>query len=444
MSGALTSAVLPAVVHACSIQAPIEIQIGSEELNFRSDCNALWRARKSTLRDLRTGALQFAEVRHLAHSMGEGANNCEKRPDFAFAMLDSSIGSKIEPDAPFSIFWDWAPENLPQTRRKEVQLAQWALHSSWTSFMCSSGYRDYKPRGIAGEEVIAFLRQDHYWQIALDQFGNNPGRDRLLLRELIDPSSKRFDIKRAAALAPKFWDGKDWGGQDPVLTYVAEASINPEFGKPDYEAAAQVLSRFSPFKVGQNHRENSERAANVWRSIQTHRLENAADSSNAEQAYALPTGDPNARLGASLAKKLPIGAKFRFLHAWPSQLEPFKNLERMGENLSIKVPSTYAHRSGVGRVELGLLFKPDGSYDSVHILRSAGERLDRTVTRNVKRYFRPRVRSMVLSGFEGSYVFVPLPSFEYYLDYNWGESSDRKPYFDGDTIRVYMQVTRGS
>ena len=110
---------------------------------------------------------------------------------------------------------------------------------------------------------------------------------------------------------------------------------------------------------------------------------------------------------------MPEGTDLVRLEKWPVSLPPLTNLASAAARIAEYYPRRARLEMQAGRVELGIVFGPDGKFDDVIVTRSAGSTLDHAAARDAERYLRPRLGDMVLKGFEGRSVYVPLPAFEY-------------------------------
>ena len=187
---------------------PIPIVLSDEpnpNYDIRDQCRGVYKDREEILIDLRRGKKGFSDYAEVASAFAYGAGKCKKRPDLALAMADAAIGSPVRAGSPTLFFLELASDDFPEARRREITVGQWLLHSTYRSGSCSRGYyADYLPFELSAEEIRPTLLTDHYWQVGIEQFGNNPGRDRLVMRELIDPRSPKFDLGLASYLAPQF------------------------------------------------------------------------------------------------------------------------------------------------------------------------------------------------------------------------------------------------
>lgn len=439
----------PAPVVACSPSFPIEVKYDGPPLSFKAECRAAWRGRDKLLSDLATGEQSFWDYNHIANALREGTNGCRKRPAFALAIVDAALGNPFQPwagAAPTAQFFEWKDESISPERVEEVVIGSWLLGRArritplrnW----CAPGYyADEVPAGVTRRKLAVYFANDQYWTRIRERFGHNPGRDRLVLRELIDPSSVRFDLKLAAELAPRFYQGDKPRGLMPILVDVAEALADPALGEPDHEAARLTLEWYSPYTPNSLDEGANERAQALLERILQERLSHPDAQVRRDARFAIETKDPHAKAGPSFEEVVGESVKVRILEKRPDSLPPFKQFERTIERITENYPSRALRRWQGGRVELGMLFNPDGSFHSVHIMRSAGSTLDNAVKRGLRRYLRPRISQTKLTGYEGLHVYVPLPNFEYRTVFEPPKDFDEfEAGFEDNTITIIGEL----
>lgn len=406
---------------ACSITPIVQLE-PDPNYDIRDKCRKVWRNREEVLVDLRRGHLSFAELREVTFALREGHGKCKPRPDFAFELVDAAIKTPVRAsrlDSPHDLFFKWAPADYPKERRREITLGTWLLGSTWYRGFCSRGdYSDRLPYGFEESEVRSVLLSDDYWTASLERFGNNPVRDRLILRELIDPNSPYFDLRRAQRLTPRFTSKIKRDFDKPIIIDVAEALADARLGVPDYEAAAELILWYTPYVEGRLKGEELQRVRDLWTRVQQTRLSHADPKIARAATLALLTGDPTFRPGVPFTEELPAGAEIEVLENWPDALPPLRSPERWASRIADQYPSRALREGIAGRVDYGIIFDPDGQFHSLHVTRSAGEYLDGATIRAAERYVRPRPRQLKLGGYPSRYVFVPLPSNIYRISWD--------------------------
>jgi hypothetical protein len=400
---------------ACTIAVDLEVKLEGPPPDLSDQCRAAARDPAKFLAGQSDDALPDHEALSVARALREGEFGCRKRPRVALDLVDRVIGSPVTlPGGSSAVldYLDWTQDEPASERRDEVVIGAWISNSSYSGF-CSGHYEDALPHGFREDAVLSYLLRPEYWAIAVDAFGNNPARDRLVLRRLIDPASEKFDLALAAAIAPHFNGRRDSNRLDPIVIEVAEALADPRLGAPDYEAAAHVLGAYSLYAWIDVSDDEVARLRPLWTRILQSRLTHPDDQVRREALYALGIGDPSARPGVAWAAQMPEGANLVRLEKWPAGLPPLTNLAGAAARIAENYPSRALREMQAGRVELGIVFAPDGKFDDVIVTRSAGSILDHAAARDAERYLRPRLGDMVLKGFEGRSVYVPLPAFEY-------------------------------
>lgn len=415
MAGAVCVA-LSVHSEACTIAVDPLVKLAGPPPDLSDQCRSAARDPAVFLADRSDDALPNYEALTVARALREGEFGCRKRPGVALDLVDRVIGSPVTlPRGSEAVrdYLDWTQDERASERRDEVVIGAWISNSSYASGFCSGYYQDALPHGISEDAVLSYLLRPEYWAIARDEFGNNPARDRLVLRRLIDPASEKYDLALAAEIASQFNGRRDSNRLDPVVIEVAEALADPRLGPPDYDAAAKVLGAYSLYAWIDLGEDEAARLRPLWTRILQSRLTHPDEQVRREALYALGTGDPSARPGVAWAAQMPEGADLVRLEKWPASLPPLTNLGHAAARIAEHYPPRALREMQAGRVELGIVFGPDGKFNDVIVTRSAGSILDQAAARDAERYLRPRLGDMVLEGFEGRSVYVPLPAFEY-------------------------------
>lgn len=415
MAGAACVA-LSAHAGACTIAVDPLFKLEGPPPDLSDQCRAAARDPAGFLAGQSDDGLPSYEALAVARALREGEFGCRKRPGVALDLVDRVIGSPVtlsQGSAAVLDYLDWTQDEPASLRRDEVIIGSWISNSSYVSGFCSGYYKDALPYGISEDAVLPYLLRPEYWAIAVDAFGNNPARDRLVLRRLIDSASEKYDLALAAEVAPHFNGRRDSNKLDPVVIEVAEALADPRLGAPDYEAAAHVLGAYSLYAWIDVSDDEVARLSPLWTRILQSRLTHPDEQVRQEALYALGTGDPSARPRVTWAAQMPEGTDLVRLEKWPVSLPPLTNLASAAARIAEYYPRRARLEMQAGRVELGIVFGPDGKFDDVIVTRSAGSTLDHAAARDAERYLRPRLGDMVLKGFEGRSVYVPLPAFEY-------------------------------
>lgn len=424
------------------------IQVESDARpNFRSECRAAIRDPASLVSALHAGSVPHYDFMSIVRSLRDGSSRCPERPELAFSLLNQGIGSPVRFDwAIYEVetYLEWAPSDLSTERREEVTALAFLAGSTYVPpIFCGNGrYHETIPEGLTEATLRQWLIKPEYWEPMQARFGDNLVRDRLILREMINPASPYFNRAGAAEMVPGYYDARLNVASNLMRLEVASALVDLRFGEPSYEAAAELLIWFSPYHEWGAPEEARQEAQAIWVRINQVRLTDPDPQLRLNAAMALATGDPTAMAGRPFEDTLGQDAQVTVLDAWPEGLEPLQYFDRFVERVSYRYPSRGLRGGLTGRVELGLLFNPDGSFRSIHVTRSAGVHLDRGTIRSVERYLRPRPVQMRLTGFEGQYVYVPLPSFEYRLGRRNGQlftGDGLQSGFDGETITVVPQ-----
>lgn len=429
-------------VAACTFYVPAKVELEGEPDN-RAECRAVARDIDGFLSGLDGEAKHGWAFMHVAQSLYDGSANCGKDRSLAFALVNQGLGSPVianyESDA-VKQFREWKPADVNQQRLDEVAIGSWISSSTYWMGFCSGHYRDTLPDGYSESEARDWIVKPQYWSIAKERFGNNPVRDRIVLEELIDPESPYFNRAEAGRLVPQYFDRKGIIRPESIDVEVAEALTDPRLGPPDYEAAASILSWYSPFAEWKLSDDVQERARRLWVRIAQSRLTSADPQLRRDALLFFDTGDPWAKAGKPLAELLPAGSKIVALDTWPEGLDPL-NYGRAGERIAHNYPSRAVRRDIAGSVDLGLVFGPDGSFHRFYVKRGTDPGLERAAMQSAERYLRPRISELVLKGFSGKYVFVPLPSFEYRLSFN---TTDATGGYDEekDAFLIFAKPTR--
>lgn len=418
-AGALALNGLPA--GACSLYVIQKI----EHKNLREECRRSIKDPAGFIAEFSSEIGRPVRPIAVANALIDGSAHCWKKPEVAFKLLDLSLGSPVTVgprDDALSLFLRTAPDDLAPDRRAEVLIGAFLLNTSYVSQICALGFYDKRlPHGYSESEVLEWLLKPSYWNSAIANFGNNPTRDSMVLRQLIDPQSGRFDRALAGRLTPVYalHDRTSWrkprphNAPDPVDVEVAEALLDPTLGKPDFDAAANALRWYSPNLYAGLDPEIDMRSRTAWLRIATGWQASGDPERVSRAASILGTGDPLAGPSKPIEDVLPAGAEVVRLDEWTDQFGPFKFIDRSVQRIAERYPSRALREGKGGRVELGVIFDPEGAFHTYHVIRSAGETLDMASIKSLDRYLRPRIRTQRLTDYEGQYVYVPLPTIVY-------------------------------
>lgn len=389
---------------ACTINMPMEV-----EADLRSECREVLAAKAHTLWQLQERELAYEDVAPVAYSFAQGKNRCPQDRELAFELYDAAAG-------PLLVLLDgWRLRELhaaaqnaqtadPQ-RKRAIAFRDWLVNDTFREgVMCSAGhYEDRLPAGWSeGETRAEFLRSAN-WDRALKTLGQNPARDRMIVEAVKDRASPYYSPPDALSYGLQI--------RDPALRLtVARMVTDKEHGPPDYEAAARLLDWYSPYIAnGLDAAANAE-AADIWRRIAQSRLASGDAAVRARAEAMLATGDPHAFPAIDPMALVPAGAELALL-GW-QEVAPDAPPAAMATALTRNYPARALRNEEAGVVRVGALFDPSGAYAGLHVLRSAGEQLDRATTGAFERYWRPRLKDMVLPPATG-WRLVELPPIEW-------------------------------
>lgn len=437
MAGVALSALMSASsVAACSFMPVIELE--GDPVSLRADCRALLRDRQDVLQRLGTGTLAYSDIGGAVRALGNGTNECPQQRGTAFAFVDAALGSPVRAGAASPAvedFLKWAPESLPELRRIEAITGSWIVSPAPTFHggVCSATpyLADALPDGVPQERLQSLLVRPEYWAEAIRQFGNNPARDRMVLETLVDSANPEFDLREAARLLPEFHRADRTqpsrhamrkGARTRML--VAEALADPQRGLADYEAASDALGSLTQFTAPDLDAPMRERLIRFQNRIAQSRLASDDPAIQRRAELVLRTGDPNARPGPPVKGLLPAGSTVVVLEEWPEALVMPRLGEKAMERIADSYPSRAIRTGEGGRVAIGALFDPEGTFRTFHVLQgTASSALERSALTNAERYVLSDTGTLRLSGYAGAYVLAPLAVFEYSFGDAEGEAT---------------------
>lgn len=414
------SALAPVQAAACTYILVTE-ELHGDPPDYREQCRAAARDPEGFVARYRAQDPSFSgEFEQVVQAMHEGSNRCRKQQARALELVDTAIGSPVILPRSSDLvryYLDWTEADATSERREEIRIGSWLTNTSARSFPCQTRpfYSDALPHGYTEADVLTWLLRPEYWAIAVERFGHNPARDQLILRQLIDPASEKYDLTLAGQLTPKRRDNRNLRLPDELDLTIAEAVADPRLDKPDFQTAAIIVGRASFYRHSGIDEENLERIRPLWLRIMQSRLSHHDPQVRREAAFALGVSEAASEPGIPLSETLPEEARVTTLEAWPEGLPPLQDMRQSVSRIQENYPRRAVREELQGRVELGIVFAPDGSFHSLYVTRSAGEILDQASKNSAERYLRPRLSEMVLKGFAGQYVYVPLPAFEYRL-----------------------------
>ena len=412
------SALAPVQAAACTYVLTTE-ELHGDPPDYREQCRAAARDPKGFVARYRAQDPSFSgEFEQVVQAMHEGSNRCRKQREMALQLADAAIGSPVTMPRTSHLvarFLHWTRNDPTSERREEILIGSWLTNTGISPGSCGTwpNYIADLPYGHSEADVLAWLLRPEYWANAVERFGDHPVRDQMILRQLIDPGSENYDLALAARLTPQRQDNREMYLPDALDIEIAEMVVDPKLGIPNYEAAAKVLRSNSIYLNSATYQDEFDRIRPLWLRIMQSRLTHTDPQVRREAAFALGVSDALSVPGAPLLDDLPDGANLVTLDAWPEGLVPLQDLRRSASRIQEAYPRRALREEKEGRVELGIVFAPDGSFQSLHVTRSAGELLDQGAIDSVQRYLRPKLDEMVLTGYGGSYVLVPLIALEY-------------------------------
>ena len=437
MAGAV-AVTMPAPAAACIPNMPIVVRLGEPPDN-RRECRKVLRNTQRYAARIVEGRVPTETAQKVASDLLGGGSQCPEDRAAAFQLYDAIAGYPTLDDPESVKAWelignlrnlkDYAPTDQ---RGHEVQALDWLVNG---------GYPSQPPEGYSEAELTELLMRPHFFDHAVRYFDHSP-RTALLTNLLLDPQSPLFDIEKIVDRTIDMRSNLRFFGRDRrARTALAIRLDDPKFGKPDYDRFAKLLIDYDPYHLKGLSAEMHSKAAALWVRIAQSRLSSSAPEVKRQAEMTLRTGDPTLEVDPFLSPKAGGGAQVVMLDEWPEQTAPLKYTERWVRRVAENYPSRALRQEIGGRVELGVVFGPGGDFHSLQITRSAGQLLDGAAKKGIQRYMRPRLKEMKLAGFEGQYVYAPLPSIEFHIGKRGEEFSGL---VDPQTIVVAVNRLRSS
>lgn len=393
---------VPQVALACSPQPVIIIETDTEV-----DCEALWQQ----ARDLATEtprAEAFDTLVDIARKLANASSKCLEESRVATLALNKQAGSPLADHvvgAPASHLLRLASQSVdvsPQ-RLKDIALREWLTNSRYSQGFCSPGrYYSVPPQGWEKAEVREALVQRENWALAVTQPAGNPMRDHMVLETLLDRSSPLSDITRARDLALQM------PGLGPRLR-AAAATTDPRYAAPDYETAAELLEKWSPYVENSLSEEENQQAHTLWTRISQSRLASGNEKLRKDALARLMWDDPTARHTPHIDFYRARPDNHRWMDS--GDLAPMDM--RSAQRIAGDYPTRALRRGHGGSVRIGAVYDEHGAFVALQVLKAAETVLVQAAMRGFQRYWRPRLTELDVGATAGKRTTVVLPEIEY-------------------------------
>lgn len=395
---------------------------------WKKPCEKALKNKKGFLKSIEKLELNRSKVVKYARAFEHGSMGCTQNKNFAFQILDRYVGSPINfnvnPDT-LNYLSTLIPDNLDLARKREITGKKWLLNPS---------FHDLPSESWTEAQAREFLLKSENWDIAVQKFNTvdaaHIGRNKLVFDTVIDPRSSKFSLYNAANFA---LISKDRIAQ----IQVASMLIDPQFGKPNYEKAQDLLDWYSPFIHENISGEDEKKAASIWMKIGEHLSKQKSSIARTRGNAILKTGNPKANPSLIDRWSIPQMKNLRIATEWPQSVAKPNYLNRLFSPHDYRIRSM---REGeAGAVIPALLFNPTGKFEKLWVLQSSGyERLDNSTLMALSKRYRPKLSSLTIDNNSDDYILVPLPKVEWHIrihDSQWTSPADKSD----DIIHVIGQ-----
>lgn len=393
-------ALTPEIAAACTYTATQYVISG----DMRQKCRAAVANPKKFLAKVAKDSFQRGELWDYVRAFDEGAFGCRENRKFAFRILDSFYA---KPDRLFAqpallrrYAYTW-PENHDPARKAYINGLVWLF----------SDHAAYLPGGWTAEQARDFVSQPGHFKIALERFGTAKDRDDAVFANVSDPKSAYFDRDTAARLA-----GFTSRHQFQRRLTAASLFIDPALGPTDL-AKAETLLPVSALYDDSGSNPLTVNARALWEKV-AGQYEQSTDAGLREKGRTI-----RAKMAPPSLTNWPKigypkdGRVWLSLADWPKNIpNPFGSPKYTSFVSVADYPPRALRNEESGAVTVAARFGPDGRFSGLEVLHSSGSAiLDESTTRIIHRRFRPKLDDMIVSGFAGKEVRVPLLIIDWQL-----------------------------
>lgn len=389
-----------------SSSMPIAITVIDDEPKKNKDlskeCRAILSNKNKFLSKVAKRKIADGIVHDYFDGLYLGQYDCPKDQKLAHQILDQHVGYPIRK----TVFWFDIERLL--SNHHEALSTQRITDLRGQLFIRTRSGATKVPEYWTMSEIEQLLIESNNWRTAADTFSKdqafvrNTLRDKLLIKNLLDPRSSIYDVDMAAELV-------SGSSRYSYRTQVAQHLLERKRNEIDLRTAFELMRWYSPFVERKISQEDNDIAASTFSEI-IHQM----GASNELDLQALSdviqrTGNPHAEISRNPLDNLTDIKNDYLTVSWP---------DKFGKLLTIRSPSSYpsrARRDRVGgRVQAAAMFNSDGFFDRMIIMSSSGrEDLDRATAKNLQRF--NKLKSKKLPNFKEEFVLIPMPPIEWHI-----------------------------
>ncbi|MEY4951637.1 MAG: hypothetical protein RL299_61 [Pseudomonadota bacterium] len=407
-TAAFAVAASPLTAQACSLA----VMVDAPSDFMKDQCRNALKHKKSFLRKVQKGAIERSELISYVVAFDDGKHGCKKDNRFAFAILDSyysAPGRKLTDPHFLRRYLFNLPDKADPALRRETMGLVWLFNN------IGSGI----PADWTADEARAFAERPEHWPIALREFGKSRERDDLVFASLTNPQSRYFDRKIALRLA-----GLRSQSQTARKIRVAALYADPSFGPVDLGLAERLLPISALYS--ENTNAHAQQAREIWARIADGYASSDDPVLRAKGRQIRTRMAPPADGSWPAIEPPQDGRLWLSLTNWPKGIKNPFDPERFKSYLLTynDYPSRALREGQTGAVTLAARFGPDGKFAALEVIQSSGSSLlDDAAAKTIQRRLRPKLADMVLEGFPGREVRVPL----LVVDWQISEMVDEAP-----------------
>lgn len=363
---------------------------------------------------VKSGKFDRQELYSLVRALDDGKYGCRENKRFVFRILDSfySVAErKLQEPWLLQRYAYNLPKDADPAKREEITSLIWLFTES----------ASYLPAGWTQADARAYVERPEHWPIALARFGKMRERDDAVFASLVDPQSSHFD--RQGAL--KLLDFQSLHQKQRKLR-VAELYADPQYGPPDFAIAERLLPISVLYRT-ENDTPARQQARAVWGKVI------AAYSQSNDPALHTRAQDLRALMAPLVLNGWPVveppkdGRVWLSPAKWPKDVQnPFVAVKSWQYLLTENdYPSRARREQRTGKVTLAARFGPDGKFAALEAVRSSGSvDLDEAAAKTIARRLRPKLTEMMIEGYQGKEVMVPLLVVNWEISEETGEDGE--------------------
>ena len=417
--------VTPELVSACTFYAPMEVRTN----HMQQFCRTALANPKRFLAKVEANAFEEGQLRDYVLAFDEGKYGCRKNTKFVFRILDSfySVPERLysEPELLRRYAFAW-PENHDPVKSDNIDKLMWLF----------GDYAAYLPKGWTAEDARSLVAQPEHFKIALARFGNARDRDDAVFANISDPASSHYDRDVALRLSAQ-------PSKHQLAREIVTASLfaDPLFGPTDFAKAESLLPLSALYAETKPDPDPlMQQAHGIWIQIASGYAQSGEAVLRARGQRLQAKINPPALANSPTITHPNDGRIWLSLANWPKAVaNPFAEARFAPLITADDYPARAVRDEETGTVTVAARFGPDGRFSALEVIQSSGSTvLDGTTVTTVNRRFRPKLDEVILAGYPGKEVRVPLLIVDWQLAELRNQGSGTTSFADGR-----LSVVRG-